>query len=244
MTTQIVRQLMAELATGQRAHVLPREFFPDEFGLVYVGGDLSVPTIIEAYTKGCFPWTGEAPIPWFSPDPRLVLFPGRFRASRSLRKLARQKKYTIRFDRNFRGVMENCADIPRKGEKGTWITRNMIDAYCALHVLRIAHSVEVYDRDDQLCGGLYGLVFGRSFFGESMFSRTPNTSKLALFALCRMRAPYRLDFIDCQQVTAHMLRMGATPLRHREYRDLLRRTLLKDSGQEKWSGLEADLTLP
>ena len=243
MTTPIVRQLMAELATGQRAHVLPREFFPDEFGLVYVGGDLSVPTIIEAYTKGCFPWTGEAPIPWFSPDPRLVLFPNRFRPSRSLRKLARQKKYTIRFDRNFREVMENCADIPRKGEKGTWITRNMIEAYCALHVLRIAHSVEIYDQDDHLCGGLYGLVFGRAFFGESMFSRTPNTSKLALYALCRMRAPHRLDFIDCQQVTAHMLRMGATPLRHREYRDLLRHTLSKDARQQSWSGFEQNLKL-
>lgn len=243
MSTRLVRQVMAELATGRRTHVLPREYLPDEFGLVHVGGDLSVPTIIEAYTKGCFPWTGEPPIPWFSPDPRLVLFPKEFRASKSLRKLARQNRYEIRFDRNFRGVMENCAAIPRKGEKGTWITGNMIEAYCALHVLRIAHSVEVYDQNDQLCGGLYGLAFGRAFFGESMFSWRPNTSKLALYALCRMLLPHRFDFIDCQQVTAHMLRMGAVPLRHREYRDLLRFTLSKDALSEKWNGYERELTL-
>lgn len=231
----LFKQLIKELDSGQRSPTFPKALIPDEFGLVFVGGELSVSTVIEAYTKGCFPWTGSHPIPWFSPDPRLVLFPGNFKASRSLRKLARQKKFTIRFDTNFRNVMENCATIPRKGEKGTWITENMTETYCELHDLHIAHSVEVYDKNEVLCGGLYGLTFGHSFFGESMFSRVSNTSKLALYALCKLLTTLRFDFIDCQQISLHLLKLGATPVSHREFMQFLERTLAYESYHKSWN---------
>lgn len=230
----VFKQLMAALAAGDRPQLFPAVLDPDEIGLVYVGGDLSVPSVIEAYTKGCFPWTGEHPIPWFSPDPRLVLFPEHFNASKSLRKLRRQQKFAVCFDRNFRTVMEYCATVPRKGQKGTWITENMIDTYCELHHLHIAHSVEVYDQKDELCGGLYGLTFGHAFFGESMFSSVSNTSKLALYELCRFLRKKRFDFIDCQQVTLHLLRLGAVSLPRRDYMRLLARTLLYESSHETW----------
>lgn len=224
---------MAELGAGQRSHVFQENLEPDENGLVCIGGNLSVSTIIEAYTKGCFPWTGRHPVPWFSPDPRLVLFPEKFKASQSLRRLARQKRFLIRFDHNFRAVMENCAAIPRKREKGTWITENMISAYCTLHDLNIAHSVEVYE-NGQLCGGLYGLTFGRAFFGESMFSCVSNTSKLALYTLCRILAEKKFDFIDCQQASPHLIRLGAVAIPRREYLELLHKTLYYDSYHETW----------
>ncbi|QTA84873.1 leucyl/phenylalanyl-tRNA--protein transferase [Desulfonema magnum] len=231
----IFKQVMTELANGQRSPAFSDTLEPDQYGLVYVGGEISVYTVIEAYTKGCFPWTGSHPVPWFSPDPRLVLFPKNFRASRSLRKLARQKKFKVRFDADFRAVMENCAAIPRKGQKGTWITENMKETYCELHDMHIAHSVEVY-QNEQLCGGLYGLTFGHAFFGESMFSRVPSTSKLALYVLCVVLAAKKFDFIDCQQITSHLMRLGAVPLSHREYMKRLNRTLAAESHHESWEG--------
>lgn len=210
-------RLMTELISGKRRQVFPPAMEPDEYGLVFVGADLSVETVIEAYMKGCFPWTGAPPIPRFSPDPRLVLYPADFHASQRLRRLARRKTYRIRMDRNFRAVMRSCAAIPRPGQMGTWITDNMVETYYQLHRLNIAHSVEVYDREDRLRGGLYGITLGRAFFGESMFSWEPNTSKLALFGLCRLLRNLRFHFIDCQQVTAHLMRLGAIPIRRNEY---------------------------
>ncbi len=233
----IFEKIINELVSGKRPQALPDILFPDEYGLVYVGGELTVASVIEAYAKGCFPWSGEHPIPWFSPDPRLVLFPENFRPSRSLRKLARQKKFRIRFDADFREVMENCAAMPRKGQKGTWITGNMIDVYTELHKLNVTHSVGVYDGDGALCGGLYGLTFGRAFFGESMFSRVSNTSKLALYALCKALAAKGFDFIDCQQVTPHLMRLGAAPVSRREFMSLLQMTLFRDSLHVDWGAL-------
>jgi len=230
----IFRQIMNELVSGQRPSSFPKIPEPDEYGLVHVGGKLTVYSLVEAYAGGFFPWTGSEPIPWFSPDPRLVLFPGHFKASRRLRRLARQKKFVIRFDQNFRSVMENCAAIPRKGQKGTWITENMMESYGELHDLHIAHSVEVYDQNEVLCGGLYGLTFGRAFFGESMFSHVPGTSKLALYALCSVLVREKFDFIDCQQVTAHLMRLGATPLRRSGFMRLLKQTLSHDDYHKSW----------
>lgn len=224
--------------------MFPELIMPDDYGLVHVGGELSVHNVIEAYTKGCFPWTGEHPIPWCAPDPRMVLFPENFRASRSLRKLRRQKRFTIRFDRNFRGVMERCATISRKRQKGTWITDNMLETYCELHRMNIAHSVEAYDKTGRLCGGLYGLNFGHAFFGESMFSEEPNTSKLALYELCRVLSKKRFDFIDCQQVTLHLIRLGAVPISHPEYIRLLRSTLMYESWHERWVSCSYSLSCP
>ena len=230
-------RLLSDLASGRRETAFPQELIPDEIGIAYMGADLTVPTVIEAYVRGCYPYTGSDPIPWFSPDPRLVLFPDDFRASRRLNRLARQNRFTIRFDTDFTEVMRGCATIPRKDQPGTWITDNMISVYAELFDLRIAHCVSVYDADGELCGGLYGLTFGRAFFGESMFSAAPNTSKLALYALCRRLSAWRFDLIDCQDVTAHLMRLGAVPMSRREYLTRLHLTLQYPSRHKSWADL-------
>lgn len=224
---------MKDLASGRRQPVLPEVVEPDSYGLVYVGGTLTPHTVIEAYIKGCFPWTGSHPIPWCAPNPRLILFPELFKASKKLKRIIRNKDFTVCFDHNFESVMLNCATIPRKGQKGTWITENMIDVYGELHRHHIAHSVEVY-KENLLCGGLYGLTLGGAFFGESMFSWSPNTSKIALYALCCFLMEHDFDFIDCQQVTQHLISLGATPVFHHKYRALLQLTLLKESLHKSW----------
>lgn len=228
-------RLLSDLTSGRRETAFPGELIPDELGIAYVGADLSVPTLIEAYIRGCYPYTGSEPIPWFSPDPRLVLFPNDFRASRRLRRLSRQNRFTVQFDTDFPEVMRGCASIPRKDQPGTWITDNMITAYAELFNLKIAHCVSVYTAEGTLCGGLYGLTFGRAFFGESMFSAVPNTSKLALYALCRRLSAWRFDLIDCQEVTAHLMRLGAVPLTRREYLAQLHLTLQYPSRHISWA---------
>lgn len=234
----IYQEIRDGLAAGRIPSAFPHVAEPDEYGLVFVGGDLTVATLVEAYTRGFFPWTGEHPIPWFSPDPRLVLFPDRFKTSRRFRRTLRQGRFTLRFDTDFDRVIRGCAEIPRPGQCGTWITPNMIDAYTRLHDLGIAHSVAVYDPSGRLCGGLYGLTFGRAFFGESMFSRTADASKLALWGLCRFLSARGFHFIDCQQVTGHLMRMGAIPIRRREYLARLGRALAFDSLHRDWSALD------
>ncbi len=221
--------------TSDDRSVFPLDLRPDETGLVGWGADLSEATLIEAYSKGIFPWSGEPPIPWYSPDPRLVLAPAGFRASRSLRKLARQDRFTVTFDTEFRGVMTGCAETPRPGQDGTWITGGMIDAYERLHHRHIAHSVEVRDDEGALVGGLYGLTLGAAFFGESMFARASNTSKLALMTLCAHLVDRGFHFVDCQQNTAHMRSLGAHPIPRRVYERRLRQALRHDSHHYDWS---------
>ncbi|MEO6696524.1 MAG: leucyl/phenylalanyl-tRNA--protein transferase, partial [Gammaproteobacteria bacterium] len=156
-------------------------------GLLALGGDLSPERLLAAYRKGIFPWYNEGqPILWWSPDPRAVLFPSRVKISRSLRKTLRQGRYRITLDQAFRSVIEGCA-APRNGVPGTWISRAMMEAYTELHERGYAHSVEAW-RDGQLVGGLYGVALGRVFFGESMFSRSPDASKVALASLARQLA--------------------------------------------------------
>lgn len=213
--------------------VFPDDLSPDDDGLVAVGGDLEVPTLVEAYQKGIFPWTGELPIPWFSPDPRLVLFPTRLHVSRSLRRLLRRGHFTTRFDHDFPATIASCARAPRPDQRGTWITPNMIAAYSELHRLGIAHSVEVY-RDGALAGGLYGLTFGRGFFGESMFARQSNASKVALVTLCQRLRDRGYHFIDCQQATPHLVSLGATLIPRAEYLERLQRALAFASEHEPW----------
>ncbi len=233
----LYRTIRADLAAGRIPSAFPDVAEPDAYGLVFVGGVLSVPSLIEAYTRGFFPWTGEHPIPWFSPDPRLVLFPEHFRTTRRFRRTIRQGRFTIRFDTDFHGVIRACAAIPRKGQRGTWITDNMTAAYTQLHQLGIAHSVETYDGSGRLCGGLYGLTFGRAFFGESMFTRRSGGSKLALWGLCRFLEKEGFHFIDCQQVTPHLMRMGAVPIRRSEYLNRLAHALAVDSLHRSWADI-------
>jgi len=180
--------------------------------LLAAGGDLSPERLIAAYRRGIFPWySAGQPILWWSPDPRMVLYVDEFRTSRSLAKRVRRHEFEIRIDTAFRDVIDSCATMPREGQRGTWITPEMIDAYCELHRRGVAHSVETF-RDGQLCGGLYGMALGRVFFGESMFARETDASKVALVYLVGLLQQLGVPLIDCQQETGHLKSFGARPI--------------------------------
>jgi len=177
-------------------------------GLLAVGGDLSVTRLINAYRRGIFPWFGDGdPILWWSPDPRTALFPDRLRISRSLRKTLRKARFGATMDRDFDAVITACAQ-PRAADGGTWLVPAMVAAYKRLHRQGLAHSVEIW-HDDILAGGLYGVAIGRVFFGESMFTRISDASKVALVHLCRTLLDRGFRLIDCQVLTGHLIRMGA-----------------------------------
>lgn len=185
-------------------------------GLLAAGGELTVPRLLEAYRNGIFPWfnPGE-PILWWSPDPRMVLIPGEFRISRSLVKILRNGIHEVRCDTAFEQVMRGCA-APRAGQPGTWIDEHMIAAYCAMHQLGFAHSVEIW-LDGKLAGGLYGVSIGRMFYGESMFSDVSNASKIALAHLARQLERWRFGMIDCQMSTPHLASLGAREIPRSEF---------------------------
>jgi leucyl/phenylalanyl-tRNA--protein transferase len=177
-------------------------------GLLAVGGDLTPKRLLEAYRRGIFPWFSEGdPILWWSPDPRMVLVPGELKISRSLAKALRNRRFEIRFDSDFDGVIRACA-APRDGQPGTWITPEMRNAYLRLHRLGYAHSVETWI-DGELAGGLYGVALGAAFFGESMFARARDASKIALVHLVRKLEADGYGMIDCQMRTEHLASLGA-----------------------------------
>jgi leucyl/phenylalanyl-tRNA--protein transferase len=183
-------------------------------GLLATGGDLSVARLLDAYCHGIFPWFNPGdPILWWAPDPRMVLFPDEVRVSRSLAKRMRQGGFEIRTDTAFVEVMQACA-APRReeaGQTGTWIAPAMVAAYTRLHQQGYAHSVEAWE-NAALVGGVYGVAIGRMFYGESMFSRAPDASKIALVHLCRQLQRWGFGMIDCQMETAHLASMGARPI--------------------------------
>ena len=193
-------------------------------GLLCAGGDLSPERILDAYSRGIFPWFSDGdPILWWSPDPRMVLFPEELKISRSLKKSLARDVYEARYDTAFRRVMEECAQ-PRDGQGGTWIVPEMVDAYTRLHERGHAHSVESW-RDGELVGGLYGVALGKVFFGESMFARATDASKVALARLVERlhRDGYRL--IDCQQATGHLASLGAREIPRKEFVRRLRESV-------------------
>ncbi|NVZ64879.1 leucyl/phenylalanyl-tRNA--protein transferase [Pseudomonas gingeri] len=193
-------------------------------GLLAAGGDLSADRLIQAYRHGCFPWFSEGqPILWWSPDPRTVLFPDELHVSRSLGKLLRQQRYQVTFDRDFAAVIQACA-APRAYADGTWITGAMQNAYLQLHERGFAHSVEVWDQD-QLVGGLYGLAMGQLFFGESMFSRADNASKVGFATLVNHLKAAGFVLIDCQMPTDHLHSLGARAIPRSTFADYLRHHL-------------------
>ncbi|MFO7647918.1 MULTISPECIES: leucyl/phenylalanyl-tRNA--protein transferase [Halomonas] len=197
----------------------------DPDGLLAAGGDLSPAWLLAAYRRGIFPWySDDQPILWWSPDPRMVLFPEALRVRRSLAKRLRNAGFRVTADRAFDAVVEACAG-PRDGQPGTWITDEMREAYGRLHALGAAHSVEVW-REDRLAGGLYGVALGPVFFGESMFSREPDASKVALVRLAGAMAAGGGRLIDCQMHTAHLASLGA--------RDIARDAFI--GYLEKWLG--------
>jgi leucyl/phenylalanyl-tRNA--protein transferase len=188
-------------------------------GLLAVGGQLSIDWLLLAYRHGIFPWFNHGePILWWSPAPRTVLYPRDFHLSKSLRKLARQGRYQLTENSDFSAVVEGCA-ASRQGQQGTWINRQMIDAYCAMHQAGFAHSVECRD-GDELVGGLYGIVIGKVFFGESMFSRVANASKLCIKHLIDS---HRFELIDCQLPTDHLHSLGACEISRSEFEVALAR---------------------
>jgi len=178
-------------------------------GLLAAGGDLSPQRILAAYRQGIFPWySADEPILWWSPDPRMVLFPDEFAPKRSLAKALRHRDYEVRLDTAFAEVIAACATAPRDGQAGTWITAGMQAAYRRLHELGHVHSVETWI-GDSLVGGLYGVAIGRAFYGESMFSRAADASKIALAHLCVYLCRRGFGIIDCQMETAHLASLGA-----------------------------------
>lgn len=185
-------------------------------GLLATGGDLSPARLQCAYSLGIFPWFEEGqPIMWWSPDPRCVLYPAQFKTSRSLKKAIRQAQYRASFDQAFESVITECA-APRNEQRGTWITPEMHAAYCRLHEMGCAHSVEVWQGND-LVGGLYGVALGRVFYGESMFSRMSDASKFALKYLSEALVAKSYHLIDCQLESAHLLSLGAQLISRAEF---------------------------
>lgn len=185
-------------------------------GLLAVGGDLSPERLQCAYSCGIFPWFEEGqPILWWSPDPRCVLYPEQFKTSRSLRKAIQRASFSITYDHSFELVIAACA-APREQQAGTWITSDMFDAYCRLHEIGCAHSVEVW-QNNELVGGLYGISLGRVFYGESMFSHVSNASKYALKNLCEELTEKRYHLIDCQVESDHLLSLGAQTISRAQF---------------------------
>jgi leucyl/phenylalanyl-tRNA--protein transferase len=202
-------------------------------GLLAAGGDLSVPRLLDAYRHGIFPWFGEGePILWWSPDPRMVLFPAELQVTRSLAKRLSRRDYEVRTDTAFRAVMEGCA-APRVGQPGTWITPPMLDAYTTLHAAGYAHSVETW-MGGRLVGGLYGVAIGRVFYGESMFARVTDASKVAFVHLVRQLYQWEFGLIDCQMRTAHLASLGAREISRPNFTSRLRELLNYPNVSTPW----------
>lgn len=206
----------------------------DKDGFIAAGGDLSVESLISAYSSGIFPWYSEgSPILWWSPDPRLVLYPDKLKLSSSLKHTIRRRRFTVLFDNDFTAVINNCASIKRKSQEGTWITGDMQQAYIRLHHQGYAHSVETYF-EGKLAGGLYGVSLGKAFFGESMFHRVSDASKIALYYLVEQIKQWDFHFIDAQQSTNHLRRLGAEEIPRKEFLLQLRRALEYPTRRGKW----------
>jgi leucyl/phenylalanyl-tRNA--protein transferase len=196
-------------------------------GLLAAGGDLGPARLIEAYRHGIFPWYNEGqPVLWWSPDPRMVLPPTEIRITRSLAKVLRNRQHEIRVDSAFRAVMQACAE-PRAEQEGTWISQDMINAYCQMHEQGMAHSVETWI-DGELAGGLYGIEIGHMFFGESMFSRATDASKIALVALVDRLRERGFVLLDTQWMTPHLQQFGGYELSRKEYHLVLAKALEVD----------------
>lgn len=226
----------------------PHDLFPpvdmareEMGGLLAVGGGLQPDRLLEAYRQGIFPWGTVDGLPlWYSPDPRMVLFPEEFRLTRSLRKTLRAGKFAVRFDTDFAGVMDSCATTPRAGQDGTWITPEMKEAYCRLHELGWAHSVESYE-GDTLVGGLYGLAIGHMFYGESMFSHRTDASKVAFAHLVRYLVANQFGMIDCQMHTDHLASLGGREIPRDSFLTRLSVLTAAESARARWSADQLEL---
>lgn len=209
----------------------PRTADPD--GLLAAGGDLSIESLVTAYSQGIFPWYDQELILWWSPDPRLVLFPARFKISASLRQRINKGRYIVKTDYDFESVISHCAEVGRKGQHGTWITGEMKKAYITLHQEGLAHSFETYS-EGMLIGGLYGVSLGKAFFGESMFYLKPDASKIALAGLVEWCIKHDFQFIDAQQSTSHLKSLGAEEVKRDKFLKLLADALKYPTMKCRW----------
>jgi leucyl/phenylalanyl-tRNA--protein transferase len=218
-----------------KAHIFPDAREASDEGLLAYGGDLHPNRLLTAYRQGIFPWFNQDDPPlWWSPNPRLVLYPQNFKASKSLKRVIRNRGYEVGFDHNFEQVIELCSQVPREGQEGTWLTSEMKSAYIKLHQMGFAHSVETYYQGE-LVGGFYGVSMGKAFFGESMFALMPDASKVALKILSDIFIEKCYDFIDCQVETSHLVSLGATLISRDQFLDELALALTKPSEIGSWS---------
>lgn len=223
----VVHRLTAELAFPPPERASPE-------GLVAVGGDTRPERLVLAYSQGIFPWPHQGlPLLWFSPDPRFVIRLPRAHVGRSLRKRMRAEEYEVRADTAFARVLDGCSSVPRPGQDGTWITKDIRDGYSALHARGLAHSIEAY-RGGELVGGLYGVALGKSFCGESMFATAPDASKVAMVTLMGNLAHWGFHFIDCQVYTEHLERFGAEQLPRAKFLPMLHAAVAQPSVIGPW----------
>lgn len=216
-------------------YILPEDeiIFPKQDtandGLLAVGGDLSTERLIFAYKNGIFPWFEKGqPILWWCPEMRFVLFPQKLKVSKSMQKVLRDTTFTVTFNQNFSEVIKNCQVVKREGQHGTWITPEMIKAYTKLHKLGIAHSVEVW-KNEVLVGGLYGLIMGKCFFGESMFSKESNASKTGFITFVKHLQERGIELIDCQIHSEHLESLGAELIPRKDFLNLLAQYISLDN---------------
>jgi leucyl/phenylalanyl-tRNA--protein transferase len=215
-------------------NIFPPPEFADESGLLAVGGDLREERLILAYSMGIFPWySGDDPVLWWSPDPRLVLFPDDLRVSRSLNQIINKGTFKVTMDAAFERVIKTCAIIHKKEDGDTWITGEMIDAYIGLHKSGYSHSVESWF-EGELVGGLYGVSLGSAFFGESMFTKKSNASKVAFVMLVRQLIKWKFTIIDCQVTTAHLKSFGAIEIPRKDFLVKLRDALNVPQVTHRW----------
>ncbi|MBK7212776.1 MAG: leucyl/phenylalanyl-tRNA--protein transferase [Bacteroidales bacterium] len=226
------------ISISRKEMVFPDPDEADESGLLAVGGDLSIERLKLAYSQGIFPWYEDGmPILWWSPDPRMILFPSKMIISHSLKQTVKKHKFTVTFDKAFSKVIEECSFTPRKDQDGTWITREMKHAYQKLHEAGFAHSVEAW-LDGELVGGLYGVSMGRAFFGESMFHKETNASKVALVHLVEKLIEWEYDIIDAQVYTNHLESLGGELIPRNQYLKFLVKALEKQGIDGLWTGKE------
>lgn len=215
-------------------YAFPSAELAEPDGLLAIGGDLSPLRLLSAYANGIFPWYNEGePILWWSLDPRLVIRPGEMKVSKSLRHTLRSGKFEARIDTAFRSVMQHCAATPREEQDGTWITDEILEAYCRLHELGFAHSFETW-QEGELVGGLYGIAIGKAFFGESMFYTASDASKVAFWHLHQFLQAHDFKLIDCQQVTPHLMSLGAYAIPRHDFLKELETLVLEPNLLGDW----------
>jgi len=229
----VIYQLSNEL-------IFPDPFEADESGMLAIGGDLNIDRLLLAYSQGIFPWFNpDDPIMWWSPAWRPIFIPGEIKVSKSLRRTIRKNIFEIRMDTEFEAVMRACGDL-RKDEEGTWITEEMIEAYTIMHKMGYAHSVEAW-KDNELVGGLYGVALGKAFFGESMFHKVNDASKVAFFALSENLKDWGFHFIDSQVSNPHLERLGSMEIHRTVFMEMLSVAIKEDFQTNIWKNGITDL---